>query len=109
MKQPARPRLKGAFPYCKWCGGNGCILCDEERRKHEERRMQPISTARTDDPEDMAALRSLLGREALERAFAPGGGGIAEIEYNAAVASLLQALRKANTPSQSPAEAEPAP
>lgn len=109
MNRPPRPRLKGAFLYCKWCGGNGCIHCDEERHKHELRKPQPIFTARTDDPEDMAALRSLLGRGALERAFGPGGGGIAEIEYNAAVASLLQTLRKARTPSESPAEAEMAP
>ena len=109
MRRPLRQRLKGAFPYCTWCGGNGCIRCDEERRKYEERQSQPIFTARRDDPEDMAALRRLLGSEALERAFAPGGGGVAEIEWNAAVESLLQVLRKPKTPSESPVQAEPTP
>lgn len=104
MKRPLRQRLKGAFLYCTWCGGNGCLFCDEERRQHGERKSQPIFTARTNDPEDMAALRRLLGREALERAFAPGGGGVAELECNAAVESLLQTLRKARTPLESPAK-----
>jgi len=34
-------RLKGAFPNCKWCHGNGCICCDDEREKAFERSQQP--------------------------------------------------------------------
>jgi len=45
----------------------------------------------------MEALRRVAGREALERAFGPDGGGMAEIEYNAAVESLIQAVRKTRT------------
>jgi len=38
MKRQIRQQLKGAFPHCPWCGGWGCMCCDEERRKYEERR-----------------------------------------------------------------------
>ena len=105
MRCQIRQQLKGAFPHCQWCGGYGCMCCDEERRKHEERRSQPIFTADRSDPADMEALRRVAGREALERAFGPGGGGIDEIEYNAAVESLIQAVRKGksrNAESSSP-------
>jgi len=88
------PQLKGAFPLCRWCSGRGCMACDEERRRYEEKMSQPIFTADRNDPEDMAALRRVVGREAMEQAFSEDGGGIAEVEYNAAVESLLQALRK---------------
>ena len=74
MSRQVRQQLKGAFPHCQWCGGYGCMCCDEERRKHEERRSQPIFTADRSDPADMEALRRVAGREALERAFGPGGG-----------------------------------
>ena len=94
MREPIRQQLKGAFPYCKWCGGSGCMGCDEERRKYEEQRAKPIFSADRDNPEDMEALRRVVGREAIEHAFGPDGGGIAEVEYNAAVESLLQVLRK---------------
>lgn len=97
MSRQVRQQLKGAFPHCQWCGGFGCMCCDEERRKYEERRSQPIFTADVSDLADMEALRRVAGREALERAFGPGGGGIDEVEYNAAVESLLQAMRKSRT------------
>ena len=94
MREPIRQQLKGAFTYCKWCGGSGCMGCDEERRKYQEQRAKPIFSADRDNPEDMDALRRVVGREAIEHAFGPEGGGIAEVEYNAAVESLLQVLRK---------------
>ena len=103
MRELMQQQLKGAFPYCKWCGGTGCMGCDEERRKYEEQRAKPIFTADRNNPEDMAALRRVFGREALEHAFGPDGDGMAEVEYNAAVESLLQALRKSKRP---PEEAE---
>ena len=107
MRQPIRQQLKGAFPYCKWCGGSGCMGCDEERRKYEEQRAKPIFTADRNDPEDMAALRRVVRREALEHAFGPDGGAMAEVEYNAAVESLLQALRKSKSGGGEP-EGDPA-
>lgn len=103
MRGQVRQQLKGAFSHCQWCDGYGCMCCDEERRKYEERRSQPIFTADRNDPADMEALRRVAGREALERAFGPGGGGIDEIEYNAAVESLVQAVRKAKSRKAEPA------
>lgn len=87
-------RLKGGFPGCKWCHGNGCMGCDAEREAAKERAMQPIFTADRNDPEDLKQLRRVCGGEALEEAFGPGGGGVEEIEYNAAVESFLQYMRK---------------
>jgi hypothetical protein len=94
MTKPERTRLKGAFSRCKWCNGYGCIGCDDERRKYEERQTKPIFTADRSDPKDMEALKRVFGLEALQHAFGPDGGGIAEIERGAALESLLQALRK---------------
>lgn len=104
MREPIRQQLKGAFPYCKWCCGSGCMGCDEERRKYEERRAKPIFSADRNDPDDMDALRRVVGREAIEHAFGPDGGGIAEVEYNAAVESLLQVLRKSRRTSEETTE-----
>ena len=97
MKPHDRPQLKGAFAGCHWCGGSGCLGCDEERRKYEEQQRQPIFTAQRDDPEDMAALKRVFSAEALQKTFGPDGGGMAEIREKAAVESLLQCLRKART------------
>jgi len=84
----------GAFRDCRWCLGRGCLYCQEEYEKEAVRRSKPIFTASIDDPKDMAALRRVIGSEALQRAFGPGGGGIEEVEYNAAVESVVQILRK---------------
>ncbi len=106
MKRQVRQQLKGAFPHCRWCGGFGCLGCDQERRNYEEQRSQPIFTADVNDPDDMEALRRVAGRPALEQAFGPGGGGVGEIEYNAAVESLVQAARKAKPCNAEADEAE---
>lgn len=88
-------RLKGAFAGCTWCGGNGCLCCDDERRKAEERAFQPIFTADRNNPADMQLFREYFGAEALQKAFGPGGGGMAEIHENALIATVRQTLRKA--------------
>jgi hypothetical protein len=87
-------KLKGAFRGCSWCGGNGCMMCDQERRNHEQRRMHPIFSADLNDPNDMAALNRVFGRGAIESAFGPNGGGMREVEEGAAIESLMQAIRK---------------
>lgn len=104
MREPNRQQLKGTFPYCKWCGGSGCMGCDGERRKYQEQRAKPIFSADRNDPQDMEALRRVFGREALEHAFGPDGEGMAEVEYNAAVESLLQVLRKSRRTSEEPTD-----
>jgi hypothetical protein len=82
---------------CKWCQGRGCTFCPGERAKWEEaeekRRMEPILTARFDDPQEMEEFKRVMGREAIDKAFGPDGGGIREIEYNAAIVNLTRALR----------------
>ena len=82
-------------PYnkCKWCYGMGCLYCHEERRKDQEY-PKLLFTADPSDPEDMRQLGETFGREALEHAFTKGDG-MAEIERNAALASLMQMMRKA--------------
>lgn len=37
---------------------------------------KPIATFRADNPADVERLKSIVGREALERTFGPGGGGM---------------------------------
>lgn len=90
-------KLKGGFAGCKWCHGNGCMGCDAEREAAVERARQPIFTADRDDPEDIKQLRRVIGAEALGQAFGPGGGGVGEINRNAAVESFLQVMRKRGT------------
>jgi len=82
-------------PYdkCRWCHGRGCLYCHEECRKDQEE-PELLLSADPNDPEDMRQLAETFGRQALERAFREGDG-IAEIERNAALASLMQMMRKA--------------
>jgi len=91
------------YRNCKWCDGFGvngqaCNQCDSERIKAEadfkKKGPQPIFSADLNNPEDMKLLKEVLGKDALEHAFSPGGGGIREIEHNAAVGSFLQTMRK---------------
>lgn len=82
------------FARCKWCGGHGCIACEAEQKKYEAQRMQPIFTARVGDEGDMTLMKQFLGRDALEKAFGPDGGGMQEVEVNAAIAGVIQAMRK---------------
>lgn len=94
-----------AFRNCKWCHGVGCMYCNDEREKANEEAMKPIFTADLNNPHDMELLTRCVGREAIEKAFEPGvsvfdqalgrgGGGMQEIERNAAIASFLQSLHK---------------
>lgn len=90
-------QLKGAFSGCNWCGGNGCLQCDDERRKAEERAMQPILTFKREDLDDPTLgprIKDAIGAQALRKAFGPDGGGIAEVERNCAIVSLVQVVRK---------------
>lgn len=89
---------KGAFGLCSWCNGTGCTQCHLERKKYEdaERNPQPIFTADVKCPGDMQLLKDVFGKEALEQAFGPDGGGVEEIHRNAAIASLTQELRNHN-------------
>ncbi len=92
-----KARLKGAFAGCKWCHGNGCMCCDAEREKAFERSQQPILSVtheELNDPTLGPMIKDAIGADAIQEAFGPGGGGVKEIEYNCAVVSFLQAMRK---------------
>jgi len=77
----------GVYRDCKWCRGKGCLSCPAEADKEYKRQFpdgpQPIATFNTDDPEDVERMRNVIGIEALQKAFGPGGGGISEIIENA--------------------------
>ena len=89
-------QLKGAFSGCSWCHGTGCMACDQERDKTFERAKEPILSVSRDDMQDATLgpmIRNAIGAKALEQAFGPGGGGIAEVRDNCADVSLLKAIR----------------
>lgn len=94
-----QPRFDG-FRYrdCRWCGGRGCLACEGEADKDYKAQFpsgpKPIATFRL--PEELDAANAAIGREAIEKAFSAGGGGIAEI-----LANLLK-LRNSN-PADAPA------
>jgi hypothetical protein len=82
------------FVPCSWCGGKGCAACfnarqrrerelDEEYRRQFPDGPKPFFTARLDTPEGVESARRVVGREAVEKAFGPAGGGVAEIMENA--------------------------
>ena len=86
------------FAHCSWCNGKGCMCCDAEEKKWNEReqsRMEerdreyqrlfpngptPIFTARRDNPDDMEALKRVIGMDVLKAAFAPGGDGVGKVD-----------------------------
>ncbi|NQU22698.1 MAG: hypothetical protein HQ567_15585 [Candidatus Nealsonbacteria bacterium] len=108
-----RPRLKGAFAGCKWCHGSGCLQCDIEREKAFEARCQPILSVTHEEMRDPTLgplIKDAIGADALVHAFGPDGGGMAEVEENCAVVSLLQTMRKAFSEEDGQADAhEPIP
>lgn len=85
----------GAYRDCRWCHGRGCLQCPEEYEKAALERAKPILTAKIDNPAEMEEMRRVVGVEALEKAFGPGGDGIREIELNAAIVNLTRVLRRA--------------
>lgn len=99
MKRKYPVQMAGAYWNCRFCGGNGCIACPGERDKAAAKAEmpEPIFTARLDDDADMELANEVIGKDALDKAFGPGGGGVQEIEYNAAIASFKQYMRRAVT------------
>lgn len=90
------------FCIGSWCNGRGCNQCYLERKQYEEQHKtpQPLFSADINDPGDMQLFKEVFGREALEHAFGPDGGGIHEIEQAAALAAFKQAMRKHNPDSE---------
>lgn len=105
-----RTQLKGAFPGCKWCHGSGCMCCDRERERAIQRAHEPILSfthAELDDPTMGPLIKNAIGAEALQKAFGSGGGGMQEVEFNCAVASLVQLMRKCRSGATEDSEEEP--
>ena len=85
------PRMRyepGRYADCRFCRGRGCPSCDIEADKDYKAAFpdgpKPIFTAHLDKPEEMEELKRVFGRESLERAFSPGGGGMDEILHKLA-------------------------
>jgi hypothetical protein len=58
------------YSDCKWCKGKGCLYCNAEREKATENLdIQPIFSADLTNDKDVELLKSLFGKEALDRAF----------------------------------------
>lgn len=69
-------------------------LLDAEYKRQFPNGPELLFSAKTDNPDDMELLKKVFGREALEHAFGPDGGGIAEVEQNAAEARAAQSARR---------------
>jgi hypothetical protein len=72
---------RSIYSDCRWCKGHGCLQCRHEAEKDYQAFLasnpQPIAIFRRQ--EDAEALQKALGAKAIEKAFAPGGGGLKEI------------------------------
>jgi hypothetical protein len=66
--------------------------CDAEYRRQFPDGPKPIFTAKRGTA-DIALMKSFVGIDALNRAFGPDGGGMAEIEAGAERARATQAFR----------------
>ena len=77
---------KQIYRDCKFCGGKGCLACPQEVKKAYKEAFpdgpKPIATIKLDDPKAMERAKKALGKDALEKAFGPDGGGVEEIINN---------------------------
>lgn len=82
-----------AYSNCRWCRGRGCLACAQQEEAARVQAAKPIFTADLDKPEEVEQLQKVFGAEALIKAFGPDGGGLREVEMNAAIAMLVRAIR----------------
>lgn len=57
------------FRYCQWCSGKGCIACDAEEKKWNERAAARAPAWRQPDIRD---VRDAVIESELQRAYQPG-------------------------------------
>lgn len=89
--------MPGLRSWCRWCRGGGCVACPpppEPRADPESGLLLAVDADPTNDPEGWRVLREALGKEAVDRAFAPGGGGVDELRRSIAVLRLVAALER---------------
>jgi len=85
---PGQPRFAENSIYrdCPKCGGLGCVSCPEEADAEYKRQFpdgpKPIATFDMTNPAEVERARKTVGREAMEHAFGPDGGGVDEIINN---------------------------
>ena len=77
--------------YCKYCQGSGCLYCPEPEPPPLP---EPIARFNLNDPDDVELAKQTIGGPAIEKAFAPGGGGFDEILENCQKSRIIQALRQ---------------
>lgn len=73
------------------------MACDQERDKAFEQAKQPILSVTPDDMEDPtlgSMIRDAIGAEAIQKAFAPGGGGMDDIRAACSDVEIVRACRK---------------
>lgn len=84
---------KEVYRYCRWCGGKGCLYCASEADKAYKAEFpdgpKPIAVFDISTPEGLEKARAVIGAEAITKAFASGGGGLAEILKSMAKAGVL--------------------
>ncbi len=78
---------RGIYRDCKFCDGRGCLACPEEAEKAYREDFpdgpEPIATFKIDDPKGMERFKKMFGKDALDKAFGPRGGGVDELIKNA--------------------------
>lgn len=79
---------KQIYRDCRFCYGYGCLACPGEAAKAYKETFpngpEPIATFRLDSPKDMEVAKKIIGKDAIEKAFGDGGGGVGEILKNLA-------------------------
>ena len=73
-----------AFVGCRFCSGLGCVACPGEKETAFERVSEPIFVADKNNTSDLELLSRVLT-----------AGSVEDVEREAALASVIQALRKA--------------
>lgn len=85
------------YKNCKFCGGRGCLACEQQREKDAKAAMEPIFVADPNSPSDMELLKNAMGAEAIEKAVITAEQNrttvAQELIYNLSVASVLQFMR----------------
>ena len=81
--KPRYDTEKQIYRDCKFCGGEGCLACSREADKAYKEAFpdgpKPIATFKRDSPSDMDRLEKAIGKDALDEAFALGGGGVEKV------------------------------
>lgn len=68
---------------CRWCEGRGCLYCQPPAALPElPEPLFSVSALPDEDPGGWRILRDVFGREAMDKAFGPGGGGMEEVLAN---------------------------